>query len=124
MRPIVYEELKVGDKVVTRDGREGRVICTDANIKDGSAHRPIICLIKNKNETEEILSFKKCGAHSSIEGNTYAEDIFLPPKKELLNLYQWSNGSYFLVYGDAVVTIPKEYETISCKFIKTIEVEL
>ena len=42
MRPIEYEKLKVGDEVVTRDGRKGRVICTDLSPRD---ERPIVTAV-------------------------------------------------------------------------------
>ena len=53
MREIT-EDIKVGDKVVTRDGREGRVICTDARYFVAGVQLPIVACLKHRSCDEEL----------------------------------------------------------------------
>ena len=63
-------------KVVTRDGREARIICTDMRCAD----YPIIALVEKCNSTEESpYQYRKngyCGCTSSAN-----LDLFFTPKK-------------------------------------------
>lgn len=90
MKPIVYEELKVGDEVVTRDGRKGRVICTDSK----NPPYPIVCLIKSEIEeyadtstSEYPQTFTSNGRYDS-DGTESCTDIFLPSERVKLVLFK------------------------------------
>ena len=61
-------------KVITRDGRKARIICTDA--KGGY---PVIGLVEIYKGTESALEFSKCGAFYSTEINM--NDLFFAPEK-------------------------------------------
>ena len=122
MKNIDYKTLKVGDAVITRDGRKGRVICVDAETKGINGWQPIVCLIPDENEGEEAIHYCKDG--SFIEGETAGHDIFLPPKTEKIDLYRINKkgkdslNSKFLVLASPSTT-GSHYD-----FIKTIEVEV
>lgn len=70
-------------KVVTRDGREVRIICTDAK-----GDEPIIALIYNKNRDEEnVYTYNKDGYF--CENNESCLDLFFAPTKKegWVNIY-------------------------------------
>ena len=79
-------------KVVTRDGREVRIICTDAK-----GDEPIIALVYNNNREEEnVYTYNRNG---SFYGDNYdcLDLVFAPVKKE-----GWVNV-YFSVDKDKYV---------------------
>ena len=122
MRDIIYSELKVGDKVITRDGREGRVICTDFK---GFSGATIICAVTNNKGCEQTIHNYKSGRASSYFGVKSDSDIFLPPKKEYVNLYRHISGDYNAITMNCVVNARDNAEDCSYgEFVKTIEVEL
>ncbi len=96
MKPI-YENgkllVEVGSKVVTRDGREGRVICTDI-IHEAFE---LITLIKEECGNERIYHHDKLGGHLGTCYNNKIWDIFLPPKKRTLRLYKNKTEDYGLI---------------------------
>ena len=75
-------------KVVTRDGRNARIICTDAK-----ALYPIIALVESPNHVDEIAcSYTKDGYFSP--GEEYDCDLFFAPGK----LEGWVNVSKSQIY--------------------------
>ena len=87
MKPIVYEELKVGDEVVTRDGRKGLVLCVDAKSK-----YPVVCLLKSETEEHEYPhTFTSDGRYDS-DGTESCADIFLPSERVKLKIYKCDDG--------------------------------
>jgi len=85
MKPIVYEELEIGDEVVTRDGRKALVLCADAK-----SDYPIVCLIKSEIEEHPEI-FTSDGRYHS-DGRESGLDIFLPPEKVKLKIYKCADG--------------------------------
>ena len=69
-------------KVVTRDGRPARVICTDVNCK-----YPIVALIREEDNTELIFNFGQDGLFSSGEERNV--DLFFATETKVgwLNIY-------------------------------------
>ena len=63
-------------KVVTRDGRRVRIICTDMNYKN----HPIVVLIAHDNGTENVYTYTKDGKWDNYESTTY--DLFFAPEKD------------------------------------------
>ena len=100
MREIDYKTLKVGDAVITRDGRKGRVICTDFE-----REWPIVCAITDEKGREYTRCFYTDGKQEDTF--TAGGDIFLPPKKEYVNLYRDKEGFYFLGQSAAYNTRQK-----------------
>ncbi len=129
MKPIVYEELKVGDEVVTRDGRKGRVICTDSK----SPHYPIVCLIKSQIEEYPHTFIEECphtftsNGLCASDGRETVLDIFLPSEKVKLILFkkkgtvpdEYLNWQIREVSETPVIPVTNLYEIHS-----TIEVEI
>ena len=71
-------------RVVTRDGRAVRIICTDAK-----GDEPIVALLYNKNRDEEnVYTYSKDGIF--YENNTSCLDLFFTPIKRegWVNLYK------------------------------------
>ena len=77
-------------KVVTRDGRKVRIICTDAK-----NDWPIIALIETPNGKEGLpCGYKKDG--TCIPGKELSCDLFFAPEKHegWLNIYRSESGFY------------------------------
>ena len=71
-------------KVVTRDGREVRIICTDAK-----GEEPIIALVYNKNRDEEnVYTYNREGIF--YKDNDSCLDLFFAPVKRegWVNVYK------------------------------------
>ena len=86
MKPFNLEEYLANPskKVVTRDGRKIRIICTDAKTS-----YPIIALVESTDgTTEQLLSFIKNGKYFDNRSN--AEDLFFAPEKHegWVNVYK------------------------------------
>ncbi len=78
-------------KVVTRDGRNVRIICTNA--KGGY---PVVVLIEEQySNRESIYTFTKNG-NWSISGEESINDLFFAPEKHegWLNIYRSESGFY------------------------------
>ena len=93
MKPFNLEEYLANPskKVVTRDGRKARIICTDAKTL-----YPIIALVESTDgTTEQLLSFIKNGKYFDNRSN--AEDLFFAPEKHegWVNIYKNERDYYF-----------------------------
>ena len=95
MKPFnLNEYLKnPSKKLVTRDGRKVRIICTDR--KD--ADYPIVVLVSNKSETgEDTLYYTEEGKFHTTGISTF--DLFFAPEKKegWINLFRdpTDNGIY------------------------------
>ena len=62
-------------KVVTRDGREARIICTDMK----STTYPVVALIENGSGYEQLTTFSKNGEYAVNESSR--SDLFFAPEK-------------------------------------------
>ena len=62
-------------KVVTRDGRNARIICTDMKSKT----YPVVALIENGSGYEQLNTFSKNGEYAANEST--ANDLFFAPEK-------------------------------------------
>ena len=77
-------------KVVTRDGRSARIICTDAK-----NDYPIVALIETPNGKErQPCGYKEDGTY--IIGEKLSCDLFFAPEKHegWLNIYRSESGFY------------------------------
>lgn len=91
MKEFNLEEFKKDPsrKVVTRDGRAVRIICTDFKNP-----QPIIGLVTNNDDGEGIYFYYKDG-RCFIHDECYLDLFFAPIKKEgWVNLYKDRNGAY------------------------------
>ena len=64
-------------KVVTRDGREVRIICTDFQ-----SEKPIIGLVKIDENEENAFNFKENGRWHLPENEESLKDLFFAPVKK------------------------------------------
>lgn len=76
-------------KVVTRDGRSARIICTDGSNKT----YPIFALIQN-GEYKDVLSYTKDGINVEVCESPF--NLFFAPEKHegWLNIYHSESGFY------------------------------
>ena len=73
-------------KVITRDGREVRIICTDFK---SQMDKPIIALIKEDENEENAFNFKENGRWHLPENKENLLDLFFAPIKRegWVNIY-------------------------------------
>ena len=73
-------------KVITRDGRAVRIICTDFK---SQMNKPIIALIQEDEDEENAFNFKENGRWHLPENEESLKDLFFAPiKKEgWVNIY-------------------------------------
>ena len=85
MKPFNLEEYLKNPtkKVITRDGRNARIICTDAK-----GNFPIIALVETYNGNETVLRLKENGRFYNDTENS--RDLFFYPVKKSgwINLYK------------------------------------
>ena len=105
-------------KVVTRDGREVRIICTDAK-----QEQPIVALVTT-NTKEDVRCFYKNGRWSNTN-EWYLDLFFAPIKREgWINVYRFKDdirtiGCLFESEEEANL---HKYDRAS-EYIKTIKIE-
>ena len=108
-------------KIVTRDGRQARIICTDVD----SENAPIVALIKDRyTGHERALFFTKYGKYYATLQDSNADLFFAPTKHtDYINIYHNESG-YFL--GGGVYTSEENAKSIATRdeqYITTIKVE-
>ena len=91
MREFNLEDFKKNpsQKVVTRDGREVRIICTDAK-----GDEPIVALLYNKNRDEEnVYTYNRDGYF--YNNNDSCLDLFFAPIKRegWVNIYRFKDDT-------------------------------
>ena len=107
-------------KVVTRDGRNARIICTDMR----DLNFPIIALIETRPGGEEMTySYTKDGRYCNTCPNIF--DLFFAPEKHegWINVYR-NNDSH--TYAGAVYDSKEDAEkrkTIDENYVTTIKIE-
>jgi hypothetical protein len=79
-------------KVVTRDGRPVRILCTDAKAKDGCC---IIAAIETNGEEEGYQFFKNGKAYSSKSSIEDCADLFFAGKEEKLTKFEKAMQEYY-----------------------------
>lgn len=109
-------------KVVTRDGRDVRIICTD---RRGGYH-PILALCTMSNESENLYSYLPNGRmYLSADADSCMDLFFAPEKKEgWVNLYNLSEGPYLgSVYSSKEVAEAMSKKCGLQHYIATIKIE-
>ena len=106
-------------KVVTRDGRRVRVICTDMK----STTYPVVALIENGSDYEQLTTFSKNGEYAVNESSR--SDLFFAPEKHegWVNVYRNNDGH---TYAGAVYDSKEDAEkrkTIDENYVTTIKIE-
>ena len=109
-------------KVVTGDGRNVRIICTDSKIRN----YPIIALVEEPSRFENLFSYTEGGQMVSYEPSKKYDLFFAPEKREgWLNLFKDTMG---IIYGGCVYTSKdeakeKENPTDRESHVATIKIE-
>src|SRR5574344_1767496 len=109
-------------KIVTRDGRDVRIICTD---RRGGDH-PILALCTMSNESENLYSFLPNGRmYLNADADTCMDLFFAPEKHEgWVNLFNLSEGPYLgSVYSSKEVAEAMSKKCGLHPYIATIKIE-
>ena len=91
LKPFDLEKARQGAKVVTRDGRNVRIICWD---REESTY-PIVALVKDQDGTEEDTeTYTLDGA--CVEGEKHSIDLLMAPTTVVrwVNLHGGFGGLY------------------------------
>ena len=107
-------------KVVTRYGRNARIICTDMK----STTYPVVALIEDSSGYEQLFTFSKNGEYAVNESSR--SDLFFAPEKHegWVNIYRgfiygdYTSGGYIFdseekakeCGDDAIATVKVEWE--------------
>ena len=107
-------------KVVTRDGRKARIICTDMK----STTYPVVALIENGSDYEQLTTFSKNGEYAVNESSR--SDLFFAPEKHegWVNVYRNSDSEH--TYAGAVYDSKEDAEkrkVIDENYVTTIKIE-
>lgn len=112
-------------KLVTRDGRNVRIICTDRKGVGIDSPYPIVALIEchDEIETEAVMTFSYEGRQRSKSDSDV--DLFFAPKEGWINIYKTKSGC--VQTGEVVVYDSKEEAEAKGKrcenYISTIKIE-
>ena len=71
-------------KVVTRDGRDVRIICTDSDAEGG----PIVAIVTMADQRKQVLLYFENGKYFSLD-SVSEDDLFFAPEKHegWINIY-------------------------------------
>ena len=109
-------------KIVTRDGRDVRIICTD---RRGGDH-PILALCTMSNESENLYSYLPNGRmYLNADADSCMDLFFAPEKHEgWVNLYNFPEGNYLgRVYSSKEVAEAMSKKCGLHPYIATIKIE-
>ena len=104
-------------KIVTYDGSDVRVICTNRLDKD----YPVVALVRKKN-VETIESYTKDGKY--INNKIYNHDLFFAPEKKegWINVYR-GNGGYNTFVCNRIFATREEAQREKRDIIATLKIE-
>ena len=89
-------------KLVTRDGRNVRIICTDRR----GYKCPIVALIERKDNEDDVRTFTKDGIWDELGGESINDLFFAPEKHEgWVNIFK---GEDYHHIGDAFIYKSRE----------------
>lgn len=107
-------------KVITRDGHNVRIVCTDRKNHDNF---PIVALVETDEDYENVRSYKIDGKWS-INGLENSLDLFFAPEKHegWINVYKW--GDDYRCTGDVFSSKEKALKSVTgCDNVATIKIE-
>ena len=124
MKQFNLEEYKKNPnrRVITRDGRNVRIICTDRHGGD----RPILALCTMSNESENLYSYFPNGRmYLSADADSRMDLFFAPEKHEgWVNLFNLPEGPYLgSVYSSKEVAEAMSKKCGLQHYISTIKIE-
>ena len=121
MKPFSLEEYikNPSKKVVTKDGLNARIICTDR--KD--LKFPIVALIETKSGGEFLQYYTKDGTYF-VDDLCNADLFFLPEKHEgWINLHKNEQGRVFPSYIYQTEEDAEKYGVGNDRYITTVKIE-
>ena len=108
-------------KVVTRDGKNVRILCTNRKLDS----KEVVGLIMNNDGTEGLLSWSKQGKSLSLNDSSF--DLFFAPEKHegWVNIYKSKYDGYDLsqVYQRKEDAESEKYINDSDVYIATVKIE-
>lgn len=107
-------------KLVTRDGRNARIICTDMK----STTYPVVALIEDGSGYEQLFTFSKNGEYAVNESSR--SDLFFAPEKHegWINIYRSEYEDYYkgkIIYSSKEDAIKRGEKTPD--YITTTKIE-
>ena len=119
-------------KIVTRDGKSVRIICTDVNRRILGISYPVCALIKNNDKngdpTEFGYTFTKEG--EAFAGGECSLDLFFAPEKYegWINIYLDASDNLYPCCSDGICKTKNEAEKLASpyskhKYVTTAKVE-
>ena len=106
-------------KVVTRDGNQVRILCTDAKV-----YYPVVALVSYNDERESPESYTENGLYDIADEGS--KDLFFIPEKKVIwgNLYSTQHGTTFSgdFYKTEEEALKEKCKDFS-KYITTFKVE-
>ena len=105
-------------KVVTRDGRSARIICTNRL----DENYPVIALVDDNDDMEDLLSYTINGELYKNQGDD--RDLFFAPEKTTgwINVYR-GNGGYKTFVCNRIFATKEEAQRDKREIIATIKIE-
>ena len=120
MKPFNLEEYLTNPsrKIVTREGKPARIICTDAKFEK----YPLVALITKKDGQEFIAIFDTLGKYH-CKHYSYLDLFFAPEKHEgWINVYKW--GDDYRYTGNVFSSKEKALKSVQgCDGVATIKIE-
>ena len=121
LKPFDLEKAKQGGRVITRDGRNVRIICWDLKYD----MYPIVALVMDKDGTEEeIETFTLDG--ECVAEQKYDFDLFMAPTivERWVNVYKNKNEGYFYgrYYDSEQEALENYIEYKNAKYIATAKI--
>ena len=106
-------------KVVTEDGRNVRIICTDSKIRN----YPIIALVEEPSRFENLFSYTEGGQMVSYEPSEKYDLFFAPEKHEgWINIYEDMGNRKFTGIYDTKAEAEDSLSPEGC-YLTTIKIE-
>ena len=122
MREFNLELAKQGHPVCTRDGRKVRIVCTDYKSIGINRDRPILALIEQEDDTEEVVAFKNNGSFGALGISDY--DLMMASVKHEGWANVYSDTGYHLdkdiwEFEENAIEIGKEFPD----YVATVKIE-
>ena len=119
MKPFNLEEYLANPsrKIVTREGKPARIICTDAKFEK----YPLLALVTEKDGQESFATFETSGKFRGGY-NSHLDLFFVPEKREgWTNVYEEGTNRYL---DGCICSTEEEAKRIrGCGYITTIKIE-
>lgn len=118
MKKFNLRNAKTGKPVCTKYGSQARIICFDCEGTD----YPIIALVKNEENEEEIISFNEQGTCEESD-----DDLMMAPEKKhgWINIYRNEHEYYnhHSIFKNKENAIANGFSNEDTNYFRTIKIE-